>query len=266
MNQSASGGTAIPDFLIVTERGGEPVTAAQIARLAQRYGWAGEFCRGKDVLEMACGTGTGLGYLKSLSRTLIAGDLSAPVLAVAQQHYGDRIDLRQFDACEAPFADCSFDVLILFEAIYYLPDVQRFVGEARRLLKPSGVLLLATANKDLFDFNPSPYSRQYLNPPELSRLLAAAGFESRFLGGSPVAARSPSASLIRLIKRAAVWLHLIPRSMKGKRLLKRLVFGRLHEMPRELNVGPDGFEAPTPIRADEPDALHQVLYCVATKA
>jgi SAM-dependent methyltransferase len=265
MSHSAADSAAVPDFLIVTERGGEPVTAAQIMRLEQRYGWAGELCRGKDVLEMACGTGTGLGHLKALSRTLIAGDLSETVLAVAQQHYGGRLDLRQFDACAAPFPDGSFDVLILFEAIYYLSDVQRFLAEAQRLLRRGGLLLLATANKDLFDFNPSPYSKQYLNPPELSALLARAGFYSEFLGGSPAAAGGATTSFLRFVKRAAVAMRLIPRSMRGKRLLKRLVFGRLLEMPRELKVGPEGFEPPVHIRPDQPDTVHQVLYCIATK-
>jgi SAM-dependent methyltransferase len=261
--RSAAG---VPDFTIVTEHGGEAVSAGQMARLHQRYGWAGSYCHDKDVLEAACGTGPGLGYLNAVSRRLVAGDLSAAVLAVAQQHYGTRIDLRPFDACSVPFDDASFDVVILFEALYYLPDIERFFTEAHRLLRPRGVLLLATANKDLFDFNPSPFSHRYYNPPELAALLATAGFTSEFFGGSPISPPGFSSTVFRLAKKIAVACHLIPRSMRGKRLLKRLVFGRLVRMPRELTPDQVKFEPPVPTAAQRPDRIHQVLYCAATKA
>lgn len=253
------------DYTIVTERGGEPVSAAQLSRFHQRYFWAGTYCHGKDVLEVACGTGPGLGYLNQVAKSLNAGDISPGTLAVARQHYGDRIDLRQFDAAATPFADASFDVVILFEAIYYLPDVERFVAETRRLLRPGGRLLLATANKDLVDFNPSPFSVRYLNPPELRDLLARHGFESEFFGGSPQQQEGLISGVLRLAKRLAVALHLMPRSMKGKRLLKRLVFGRLQPMPVEFDGTGVAYEPPVPIPASMPDHRHQVLYCVATK-
>jgi ubiquinone/menaquinone biosynthesis C-methylase UbiE len=116
-------------FLDVTERGGERVTRAQLERFYQRYGWAGEYCKGKDVLELACGTGPGLGHLLLVASSLRAGDVSDEVLAVARAHYGDRVRLDRFDASNTPFADASFDVVILFEAIYYLQGAAEFIDE-----------------------------------------------------------------------------------------------------------------------------------------
>jgi SAM-dependent methyltransferase len=254
-----------PDFTIVTERGGEPVSKMQLDRFHQRYIWAGSYCKGRDVLEMACGTGPGLGYLWRQSQSLMAGDVSSSVLALARAHYGDRIDLREFDAARTPFADTSVDVIILFEAIYYLSDLDAFAREVRRLLRPRGVLLLATANKDLLDFNPSPFSKTYLNPPELRAWLGRHGFACSFLGGSPVAKSGVRARVLRTIKRFAVSFHLIPESMRGKRLLKRFVFGRLVTMPVELSVEDAMFVAPVSIDPDSPDTTHQVIYCVAEK-
>lgn len=251
------------NFLAITEVGGELVSQAQVVRFHQRYMWAGSFCKGKDVLEAACGTGPGLGYLASVSKSLTAGDYSSEVLAVSRGHYGDRIALYEFDAQAAPFSDASFDVIILFEAIYYLPDADRFFAECRRLLRPGGVLLLATANRDLFDFNPSPFSVRYYNPPELSALLAKHGFDTEFFGGSPVDKPGLKNRVLRLVKKMAVSFNLIPGSMRSKRLLKRLVFGRLVSMPRELRVGDARYEAPVPIDGGWPDTVHQVLYCVA---
>ena len=256
----------IPDFISVTERGGETVSRAQLDRFHQRYIWAGRIGAGKDVLEMACGTGPGLGHLQAVSGRFSAGDIAPSVLQHARQHYGQRIDLHQFDATHTPFADQSFDVVILFEAIYYVPDAEALVREVKRLLRLGGRFLVATANKDLPDFNPSPFSHRYFNPPELRELLARHGFGATFFAGSPVPEDGPRQNLIRSLKKAAVGLNLIPRSMNGKRLIKRLVFGKLVRMPVELTTDDARYQEPAPISPDQPDTRHQVLYCVATRS
>jgi SAM-dependent methyltransferase len=254
-----------PNFISVTERGGEAVSRAQLDRFFQRYLWAGRLCAGKDVLEMACGTGPGLGYLQAVSRSLVAGDISPAVLDFARRHYGSRIDLRQFDATHTPFDDGTFDIVVLFEAIYYVADVDALAREVRRLLRPGGQFLVATANKDLFDFNPSPLSHRYFSPPELRDLLLRHGFETAFYGGSPVPVQGWRHRTMRWLKRAAVSLRVIPGSMNGKRLLKRLVFGKLVPMPVELDVLRARYEAPVPISSQVADERHLVLYCVATR-
>jgi SAM-dependent methyltransferase len=253
------------DFIIVTERGGEPVSQAQVDRFRQRYVWAGDQCAGKDVLELACGTGPGLGYLRAVSRSLVAADVDANIVQLARTHYGDRVDIRQLDAADTGLPPNSFDVVILFEAIYYISDVDRLLTEVVRVLRPGGCLLIATANKDLFDFNPSPYSHDYYNPPELSALLKRHGFSAVFLGGSPVPDAGTKTRLLRWLKRQAVRWNLIPGSMAGKRLLKRLVFGSLVTMPRELELADAKAVPPQPIASDKPDTRHLVLYCQATK-
>ena len=255
-----------PDYISVTERGGEAVSRAQLDRFHQRYIWAGKIGIGRDVLEMACGTGPGLGHLQSVSKRFSAGDIDPAVLALARAHYGRRIDLHQFDATQTPFSDQSFDVVILFEAIYYVPDVDALVLEVKRLLRPGGQFLIATANKDLFDFNPSPYSRAYLNPPELRGLFTRHGFESAFFAGSPVPEEGLRQELFRTLKKIAVFFHLIPSSMNGKRLIKRLVFGKLVHMPVELTSDVAIYQEPVPISSDKPDTRHQVLYCIAKRS
>jgi ubiquinone/menaquinone biosynthesis C-methylase UbiE len=254
-----------PNFIDVTELGGEMVTQAQLDRFYQRYTWASNISAGQDVLEMACGTGPGLGLLQAVSRSFTAGDISSSVLLHARRHYGERINLLEFDAANAPFDDQAFDVIILFEAIYYVPDVEAFLRETRRLLRPGGCLLIATANKDLFDFNPSPFSHCYFNPPELLEILARHGFSASFYGGSPVPAAGLRQRLIRSIKKTAVSLRLIPSSMAGKRLLKRLVFGSLVQMPLELMPNKAVYHRPVPIESNLSDTTHQVIYCIATR-
>lgn len=253
------------DYISVTEIAGDEVTQEQIGRLCNRYYWAGEYCSGKDVLEAACGSGQGLGYLNKIARSLDAGDYSEKMLTIARQHYGNRILLKQFDAQNMPFDDQSKDVIILFEAIYYLPDAKKFAKECARVLRPGGVALVVTANKDLYDFNPSPYSYKYHGVMELNELFSSVGFQVRCYGDTPVNSVSLTQKLLRPVKKMAVSLGLMPKSMAGKKILKRLVFGDMVTMPAEITPETSAYIPPAPITTERPDGLHKVIYCEAVK-
>lgn len=255
----------IADFLALTEVSGDDVTREQVARLARRYYWAGRYCRGQDVLEVACGTGQGIGYLGSLARSITAGDFWAPALQVARRHYGSRFDFLQFDAQDMPFRDGGFDVVLNFEALYYIKDVDQFFGEARRVLRPGGRLLIATANKDLYDFNPSPHSHRYLGVLELEEELSRHGFTTEVFADTPLGTVSIRQRALRPVKALASRLGLIPRSMAGKKLLKRLVFGGLVSMPPEIDAGTAPNVEPVPLAPGRPDHAHKVIFCAATR-
>ena len=252
-------------FLDVTELTGEEISREQMERLCHRYYWAAEYCAGRDVLEVACGSGPGLAYLAGKARSLKAGDYSHEVLSRAKAHIGDAVDLRVFDAQAMPYDDCSFDVVLIFEALYYIPSPQRFFAEAKRVLRPGGLLLIITANKDLYDFNPSPFSHTYHGADELDRDLRAAGFESKLFGYFPVAKASARQRILRPIKKAAVTFNLIPKTMAGKRILKRLVFGAGVAMPESITDGMARYGPPVPIPPDVPDRRHKIIYCVAER-
>jgi len=252
------------DYLEVTEIAGDEVSQEQVDRLCQRYYWAGSYCRGKDVLEVACGTGPGLGYLAGMARSLRAGDLSDPILAIARKHYGSRIDLVRFDAQALPGANASLDVVLIFEALYYVPLAEQFVAECRRVLRPGGAVLIVTANKDLYDFNPSPHSVAYHGVVELDRLVSTHGFVPEFFGNTPVAEVSLKQKVLRPVKKAVVASGLMPSSMAGKKLLKRLIFGSLMSMPAEITADVVPERAPTTLPRGIPDRKHKVIFCAAT--
>jgi SAM-dependent methyltransferase len=252
------------DFLSVTELAGDEVTQEQVDRLCNRYYWAGTYCEGKDVLEAACGTGQGLGYLAKRAKSVSAGDYTADILKIAKEHYGDRIELKQFDAQAMPYADNSMDVIILFEAIYYVPSAEKFVSECRRVLRKGGKVLIATANKDLYDFNASPYSHKYYGVVELNELFSKQGFSVECFGNTPVTEVSLRQKVLRPVKKFAVEFGLVPKSMGGKKLLKKLVFGGLIKMPAEIEEGMVSYVEPTQLPPSEPDKKHKVIYCAAT--
>lgn len=252
------------DFLEVTELAGDDVSQEQVDRICHRYYWAGSYCAGKDVLEAACGTGQGLGYLAGCARSVKAGDYSEKIAQIAQSTYADRLDICCFDAQEMPFEDSSLDVVILFEAIYYLPSAEKFVEECRRVLRPGGQVLVATANKDLYDFNPSPHSYNYYGTIELAELFGSRGFSVECFAAWPLEKVSVRQRILRPVKKLAVTLNLVPKSMAGKKLLKRLVFGGLVPMPSEVCEGMSCYEPPVSVPSDMPDRTHKVLYCAAT--
>lgn len=256
-------GSDTAHFADVTELAGQKISAEQLERTCNRYYWAKTFVENGDVLEVGCGAGQGLGYLARHARSVVAGDISAEVMSRAQETYGDAIELRVFDATSIPWPDQSFDVLLLFEAIYYLPDVDAFFEEARRVLRPGGHLLIATANKDLYDFSPSPFSVRYHGVKELGDLCDRHGFESGFWGFVDVSTVSLRQRILRPIKSMASQLGLIPKTMGGKELLKKLFFGTMVDMPASILDARVEYVEPTPIPAGRPDTRHKVIYCMA---
>jgi hypothetical protein len=133
-------------------------------------------------------------------------------------------------------------------------------------LRPGGKLLIAIANKDLYDFNPSPFSFVYHGVVELRDLLRSAGFAPAFFGYLRVDDVSLRQRLLRPVKGLAVRFNLMPKTMSGKKLLKRLVFGRMTTMPESIAAGMTAYSPPDPIPADAPDRAHKVIYCAAERS
>ncbi len=252
------------DYVSVTEIAGDEVSKEQIERICNRYYWAGQYCYGKDIVEVACGSGQGLGYLNKIAKTFKAGDYSKKILRIAQQHYGDRIFLLQFDAQKMPFGDNSRDVIIMFEAIYYIPDAEKFIHECARILRPTGKVLIVSANKDLYDFNPSPHSYKYYGVADLNTLFSKFGFETIFFGDTPISAVSIRQKVLRPIKKIVVMSGLMPKTTSGKKFLKKIVFGALTKMPAEIYKNTANYTEPSKISSSEPDKIHKVIYCEAT--
>jgi SAM-dependent methyltransferase len=230
--------------------------------LMARYAYAAGRCAGRDVLEVACGAGMGLGLLATQARTVVGGDFDETLLRTARETYRNRIDLVRLDAHCLPFSDATFDVVLLLEAIYYLAHPEKFIRECRRVLRRDGLLLICTVNKECRGFNPSPFSRRYFSSEELRQLLVTNGFDSEIFGGFPAAAPSLALRVVHGLRRLAVRMHLIPKTMKGKEWLKRLFYGRLVPVDPEINLDKENPEPVYPITPSAEAARYKVLYAV----
>ena len=251
------------DYSTVTEEPGVRASCEQLDMMYTRYRFAVSFCEGKDVLEIACGSGQGLGYLGKTARRVVGGDLTESLLSKAQQYYRGRVGLLRLDAHVWPFKDHRFDLVLLYEAIYYLTEPKLFLFECRRVLRDKGAILICTVNKEWSDFNTSPFSVRYFSARELATLLKDQGFDVEIYGAFPVDRHSFKGRLISLIKRTAIAFHLIPKTMKGKRLLKRVVFGKLLPLPSEVEDRTREYVPPKKISCDAPCFQYKVLYAIA---
>jgi ubiquinone/menaquinone biosynthesis C-methylase UbiE len=253
------------DYAHVTEVSGDYVSKEQLQRMYSRYAFAKHYCEGKDVLEVACGSGQGLGFLKKSTQSLVGGDFSDYLLRTAQSYYGSKIPLVRLDAQRLPFKTASFDVVILFEAIYYLQQHESFFLECNRVLRPQGHVIICNANKDLPDFNPSPYSYRYFSPSDFSSVLGSMGFGVECFGDCEVDYDHPKQRFFSLLKRMIVRFDLMPKTMAGKKFLKRLVFGKLVLLPAELPSNMSVFHFPIAVDTSKADIRHKVVFAVGQK-
>ena len=250
------------DFSTVTEVPGLKVTSQALQMMVTRYAVASRYAKGRAVLEVACGAGQGLGYMARTAASVAGGDLEWSLVNAARDHYRRRVDLLNLDAHHLPFRKGSFDTVVLFEALYYLSDPQKFAQESRRVLREGGVLVICTVNRNWSDFNLSPHSTRYHSAPELFQLLTKQGFETELHGAFSTTTDAMSQKAVSLIKRTAVALRLVPRSMQGKEWLKRIFYGRLTVLPPEVDRELASEEALVPISSKVPTSQYKVLYAI----
>src|SRR5439155_1653079 len=148
-------------YATVTETPGHRVTHDAITMMYTRYAFGARYCEGRQVLEVGCGAGSGLGYLGTRARRVVAGDYTCELFA-----------------------------------------------------------------------------------------------------GFPVAVGSARDHVVSALKRSAVRLGLVPKTMKGKEFLKRVFLGRLVPVPPELTNGAGKFETPVPVGGAASVRDFKVLYAV----
>ncbi|HZR26257.1 MAG TPA: class I SAM-dependent methyltransferase [Vicinamibacterales bacterium] len=259
MNSSA--GKSV-DFTGDTEVPGTLVSREAASMAVSRYEVARRLATGRRVLEIACGSGQGLGYVARSAARIVGGDITFGLLSRARAHYRSAVPLVHFDAHALPFLTGTFDVIQLHEAIYYMRSPEDVFHECQRVLSPDGVLIVSSINPAWRDFNPSVRASAYLRAEDLQRMLGRAFrvVDIRFGFAAPVDA--PRTIMISAVKRAAVRLRLIPRTMRGKTLLKRVFLGPLMPVPSELTPDIAPIDEPRSVPLAEA-TRYRIIYAVA---
>jgi ubiquinone/menaquinone biosynthesis C-methylase UbiE len=135
----------------------------------QRYVWASDHCKEKRVLDVACGTGYGSAILAQRGAAQVVGvDISVEAIA-SNGKLPSQLTLANGDACNLPFKDNAFDVVVSFETIEHLASPEALLIEISRVVKPGGLCICSSPNRD---FQPSSGTKG-TNPFHISEMTYA---------------------------------------------------------------------------------------------
>jgi ubiquinone/menaquinone biosynthesis C-methylase UbiE len=99
---------------------------------------------GLDALEVGSGRGGGAAYIKRRfePRSMTGVDITPNAVDFCNQYHAtENLSFVCCDAQDLQFDDDSFDVVINVESSLHYPNVERFLGEVVRVLRPNGYFL-----------------------------------------------------------------------------------------------------------------------------
>ena len=101
--------------------------------------------RHKTVLELATGTGLIAKHIVNAAAHIEVTDASAEMIAEAKRdNRTAKLYFSVQDMFCLPYADQSFDVVIVSNALHIVPQPEKALAEIRRVLKDGGVLIAPT--------------------------------------------------------------------------------------------------------------------------
>lgn len=140
----------------------------------ERYIFAGQYVIGKDVLDVACGSGVGTSYLRRAGARSVTGlDIDSRSIAYARARYSD-CQFMESDAMNLCLPDFSADVVVSFETLEHIKDPRRFLMECWRVLRPGGLLVCSTPNLEISRWSArNPYHLREMRPTEFEELVGS---------------------------------------------------------------------------------------------
>ena len=101
--------------------------------------------RHKTVLELASGTGLIAKHIVNATAHIEATDASPEMIAEAKRdNHSAKLHFSVQDMFRLPYADQSFDVVIVSNALHIVPQPEKALQEIKRVLKDDGVLIAPT--------------------------------------------------------------------------------------------------------------------------
>jgi 2-polyprenyl-6-hydroxyphenyl methylase/3-demethylubiquinone-9 3-methyltransferase len=174
-----------------------PVRLAYIRdQVAARFGrdpHAAKPFEGLRFLDIGCGGGLLCEPMARLGAEIVGADASETNIEVAKLHAaeaGVKIDYRATTAEALAEAGETFDVVLNMEVIEHVADVGLFVGKCAEMVRPEGVMFVATINRTLKALGLAILGAEYVlrwlprgthqysklvRPEELERALSQAG-------------------------------------------------------------------------------------------
>jgi 2-polyprenyl-6-hydroxyphenyl methylase/3-demethylubiquinone-9 3-methyltransferase len=150
---------------------------------------------GLRILDIGCGGGLLSEPMARLGATVVGADAAERNIPVAKLHAeqsGLTIDYRHTTAEALAAAGEVFDVVLAMEIVEHVADPQGFVTTCRNLLKPGGLMVMSTINRNAKSFVAAIVGAEwvmrwlprgthdwskFITPDELYGLIRQAGLE-----------------------------------------------------------------------------------------
>jgi len=156
---------------------------------------------GLRLLDIGCGGGLLSEPLARLGADVVAADPSEKNIKTAMVHasqQGLKIDYRATTAEQLAQADEKFDVVLNMEVIEHVTDPRQFTATCASMVKPGGLMFVATLNRTLKAFGLAIIGAEYIlgwmpkgthqwekfiKPEELKAWLEESGMQQKTLAG-----------------------------------------------------------------------------------
>jgi 2-polyprenyl-6-hydroxyphenyl methylase/3-demethylubiquinone-9 3-methyltransferase len=174
-----------------------PVRLAYIRdQIATRFGRDSHAARpfeGLRILDIGCGGGLLCEPMARLGAEVVGADASETNVEVARLHAAEAgvgVDYRATTAEALADAGETFDVILNMEVVEHVADIDLFIGKCADMVKPDGIMFVATINRTLKALGLAIVGAEYLlrwlprgthqygklvRPEELERSLSNSG-------------------------------------------------------------------------------------------
>jgi O-antigen biosynthesis protein len=141
-----------------------------------RYFLARDLCRGKEVLDIASGEGYGSAFLSQVAKRVIGVDVDVAAVDHAKTQYArSNLAFVKGSALDIPIPAASVDIVVSFETIEHFYDHGKFLSEVKRVLKPGGLFIVSTPERDIYspaNSDSNPYHVKEMTRAEFESILS----------------------------------------------------------------------------------------------
>lgn len=139
----------------------------------ERYRFACPYIKDLVILDAACGAGFGSHMMSAFAKQVYAIDISQESIDYAKEKYpAKNVTYQQMDVAQIKYPDRFFDAVVSFETIEHIPAPEAFLNEIRRILKPGGLLIISTPNRETTCDNKKVHAPFHIREFTLEEILA----------------------------------------------------------------------------------------------
>lgn len=122
--------------------------------------------QGKNVLDIGCGGGLLTESLAIAGAIATGIDMSEAAIQIAQQHATDAaLPIHYIQIPTEDFAKTqanTFDVITCMEMLEHVPDPEAIIHAASALVKPGGIVIFSTINRNIKSFLSAIVGAEYI--------------------------------------------------------------------------------------------------------